>query len=429
MVSTKTTKKTKASIHLEGLEHLVKRALEIKASDIHIEPNEQIVKVRYRVGGLLRIGTKLPITTMNGLVVASKKLANLDYLETNKPQEGNFKYRYNDEDHIVRVQTMPLMNGEKIVLHIHTNIPNYPSLESLGYWGENLEQIHNSLAKMRGMNILASNGRNTNSMTLFSIANLLNHPPIKLGIIEDPISYKIEHAIHLEVSPIGVPYIQELNALDKDGVNVILLGNLPNQKIATTALRYSKNKMVFAGMNSISAASALHQLLRMDVDQEVVLARIGIIAGQTIVKKICAECAQEIVLDTKQKMELSNLIGNFEEEQVLSLAIQAERSELRNPRMNTLSKNKSIKNAWVANHRGCEHCGYTGYKNHILLTEVFNLDNPKTKGRFSLTSTRRSTINNIALESGMIPQIIDGVIKSMLGLVDFNDLLTINKVI
>jgi type IV pilus assembly protein PilB len=413
---------------IDGIVALIEKGMLLNATDIHIEPQDQKIIVRYRVGNGLQLGTKLPIGLINDLLGTCKNIAGLDLDDEVRSQEGNFTINIGGQTQTIRAQTIPLIVGEKIVLHIHSNSPKYQTLESLGYWGQNLDTLSSILSKLRGMIVIAGSGRNANSLTLYNIANLLNRPPLKIGTIEDPIYSKIDHVTQLEVNSFGTPFIKELGILEKQDINVILMSNLPNQQVAKIALRYAKNRMICAGLYSVNAVTALHQLLKMDTQVELLMARLEAVVGQTIFRKLCENCRQLLSINLKQKKQISKLMGDSSFKQINQLEIKAVKNKLGIVDKKLLSTPSSINYLWFANSHGCSECQHTGYKNHVMLAEIFNLTDEKIKSKLCQTNVRRATIEKVAYDSGMIPQTIDGLIKCLRGLVDFHDLIAFAKI-
>ena len=409
------------SLELKSLKHIISKGIDLEASDIHIEPRGQIVWVRYRVGDSLLLGTKLPIHTMEKLAHITKEMGNLNVKHSDRPQAGNFEISLNGERHDLSLSTMPVIDGEKIVLHVRHSLQRTPTLEDMGFWGDNLETIKSSLAKLNGMIVFASSSRSANAATLFTIAKILNQPTLRVVTVEDPIIYRIDHALQLEVSDSN-PFANQMIVASKLEPNVLILGNIPDSKTADIAFRSSHKSLVCAYLNTNDAVSALQLLKRIEVDQTDLVKNLKIVVGQTMVKRLCRNCRESLAPSPHFKKNVSDYLGSLTDLELHDLEKKARDTGLGKDLPLSINSDLEITRLWKANDKGCDQCNYTGYKEYVLVSEVLNVTKPTIRSLMGKPIQRNGFRKSSGKDSLMVPKSVDALIKCMRGIIDYRDI-------
>jgi type IV pilus assembly protein PilB len=212
---------------------ILEYAIKSGASDIHIEPRERHVQVRYRVDGVLREANKLPKRTMNALVSRIKILANLKIDERRAPQDGRFKINLNGRVFAFRVSTLPIADGEKVVMRILDESTEPLSMQQLGFWGLALDRINDAASQPHGMILVTGPTGSGKSTTLHSVLHILNRPEVNISTIEDPVEYKLEGVNQTQVNPVaGMTFAAGLRALLRQDPNVIMVGEIRDGETA-----------------------------------------------------------------------------------------------------------------------------------------------------------------------------------------------------
>jgi len=417
-------KSSNQSLVVSAIENLVDQASKLHATNIHIEPRDRYIIVRYRIGNDLRVGTKLPLSEFEELVRSSKTLARLDPEETKRPQEGNFNLNVNGQQHNISLSTIPLLNGEKVLFSLHSAALSAPSLEGLGYWGDSLETVKLSLSKHSGLIVIASNGRGANAMTLLCIAHYLNNPALSVGSIEDPIIYSIPHVTQMEISSHGPTYTQAMQRLVNQGANALLLSNLPDRRSASAAMRQAKKILVCASINSNSALSALRQFNKIGSSPEITMSNFNLVVGQTLVKKLCVSCRESFMPSAAQLKQMQKLVSSFSFSKLNKLEALASEAGLGSDLKNLGTTKTSVQRLWRASKRGCPECEHSGYFGYIMTTETVDMTSPSIKSQI-IKPLALEQLKTLAVKSGTIPQPTDGLIKCARGLIDFNDVVNL----
>jgi len=205
---------------------LLKHAVLQRATDIHIEPTEKEIVVRYRIDGILRSAMILPKNISSGLVARIKVLSNLKLDEHRLPQDGRFKIEMEDLKYSIRVSILPVIYGEKVVLRLLPETAKALTLEELGFWGESLEKVYSSLKKPVGMILISGPTGCGKTTTLYSMIQILNTPGVNISTIEDPVEYRMPGVNQTQVVPsIGLTFASGLRSLLRQDPDIIMVGD------------------------------------------------------------------------------------------------------------------------------------------------------------------------------------------------------------
>ena len=282
---------------------LLKHAILQSSSDIHIEPMENEVLVRYRIDGILHDAMTLPVIAKSGIVARIKVLSNLKLDEHRLPQDGRFKIETNEYKYSVRVSVLPVFNGEKIVMRLLPETTKGLSLEQLGITGGALEKIEIALKKPVGMILVTGPTGSGKTTTLYSMMEILNKPLVNISTVEDPIEYRMPRVNQTQVnSAIGLTFASGLRSLLRQDPNVIMVGEVRDNETASLAINASlTGHLVLSTLHTNSASGAIPRLVDMKVEPFLLASTLNIVIAQRLVRKLTEEKEEYYLQDSDLK--------------------------------------------------------------------------------------------------------------------------------
>lgn len=417
---------------------LIEYGVKAGASDIHIEPREDNIIVRYRIDGILREANKLPKKVHGAVVSRIKILSNLKIDERRVPQDGRFKIQIGGELYALRVSTLPISEGEKVVMRILNESGKPATLEELGFWGVSLETINEAITQPHGMILVTGPTGSGKSTSLFSVLSLLNKPSVNISTIEDPVEYKIIGANQTQVNPkAGMTFAAGLRALLRQDPNIIMVGEIRDTETAGLGVQAAlTGHLVFATLHTNNAATCLPRLLDMGIEPFLIASTVRVVVGQRLVRRLCLDCRQIYTPDSATLKQIADIFGIDNAavmKRVHQLEEQARESGVgrgvatkghSKPSSDGLATSDSkITQLWKANDEGCDTCGHTGYKGRVGIYEV--LDNSPFVQKLIVTNATSENIQDEAVKSGMITMEVDGFIKALRGQTTIEEILRV----
>lgn len=385
------------------------------ASDIHIEPTEKDILIRYRIDGVLKQIMTLPKSLQNGVTARIKILANVKLDEHMIPQDGRFKIQVQDERVAFRVSILPVYDGEKIVMRVLHEGTKPLSLDQLGFLDRERKIVDDAIAKPHGMILATGPTGSGKTTTLYSILGILNQPGVNISTIEDPIEYRMAGVNQSQVNPkVGFTFASGLRALLRQDPNIIMVGEIRDQETAEIAINSAMTgHLVLSTLHTNDAATTLPRLVDMGVPPFLVAYTANIIIAQRLVRKICQFCKKEYRLDQTAVAELAKA---FDIKKLAPLFKQNIKGwhEGDNP--------ESLKFYQGA---GCRRCGETGYKGRLGIYEVLEV----TPEIIKMINQRASAndINDYAHAHGMLTIFEDGLIKAKMGITSISEVLRVTR--
>lgn len=406
---------------------LIEHGVKWQASDIHIEPREGFVLVRYRVDGSLKSAHKMPLAAHQSLTSHIKQQAALRTSFPQTPQQGRFNTTVNDQNYDISVATMPVVGGEKVVLHVTTRVQSPLALNNLGYWGQALQTLQIAMGRSHGLTLVSAPRHHGRPTTLASLMGSLQNPGLNIVTIEEEIGYRIPHANQTVVNPkTGFTMLQGLQAALHQDPNVLLVGNLPDKSTAELTIQTAlSGHLIAAGMHSDSASGALLHLRALGVPPYVIATGVRTVVAQRLARKLCDSCKERYELSTEQFDVLRRVFGIHSAKALLrvhELETQATQAGIgTDSRLS--SNNHTITHLWRPNKNGCNDCGHTGYKGRTLLGEVLVVDDAIQKALHDPKQTP-AELQSIALKNPQfIPIALDGLVKALRGQIAIKDVL------
>lgn len=390
---------------------LLSHAVSERASDIHIEPEEKDVLVRYRVDGVLKNAMVLPKPVYRGIVARIKVLANLKPDEHRLPQDGRFKIEGEDYKFSFRVAVLPVFDGEKIVMRLLNDNLRGLSLEKLGFWGKALQAVRDEIEKPHGIILVAGPAGSGKTATLYSVLEILNTPDVNINTIEDPVEYRMARVNQTQVRhKIGLSFASGLRALLRQDPDVVMIGEIRDEETAEMAIHAALiGRLVLSTLHTDSAAATLIRLADLKIEPFLIAGTFNAIIAQRLARRLCPDCREKYRLD---KTTLNSLAEKFKMDKILSV--------INNEKISGQKKWETV-DFWKP--RGCERCHNEGYKGRIGIYEVLRA----TDGLRMLISKGASAaeIEEMAFKEGMISMIEDGFVKAVKGDTSLEEILRV----
>jgi type IV pilus assembly protein PilB len=415
---------------------LIEYAIRSSASDIHIEPRDDYVSVRYRVDGILREANKLPKKVHSALISRIKILSNLKIDERRVPQDGRFKIKIGSGVFALRVSTLPITEGEKVVMRILSESSKAATLEELGYWGKSLDEVNEAMRQPHGMILVTGPTGSGKSTSLFSTLSILNKPSVNISTVEDPVEYKIPGANQTQVNPkAGMTFAAGLRALLRQDPNIIMVGEIRDGETAGLAVQAAlTGHLVFATLHTNNAATCLPRLLDMSIEPFLIASTVRAVVGQRLVRRLCVDCREEVVPDVAILKQIAQIYGTGTgeimkrihqlEQQALDGGIGKTNSGKAKVDVTKLSTTESkISRIFKAHENGCETCGHTGYKGRMGIYEV--LANSSDIQKLIVSNATSDVIQNQSIKEGMVTMQLDGFIKALRGQTTIEEILRV----
>lgn len=378
---------------------LLKHAIIQDASDIHIEPMETELLVRYRIDGLLRDAMVLPKHAEPSITARIKVLSNLKLDEKRLPQDGRFKVDMNNEKVSFRVSVLPTYYGEKTVMRLlRENVSGF-TLEHLGFHGEGLDRIHYATTQSTGMILTTGPTGSGKTTTLYTILDILNTPDVNISTIEDPVEYQMKRINQTQVnSDIGFTFASGLRTLVRQDPDIIMVGEIRDNETASLAVNASlTGHLVLSTLHTNSAAGAVPRLMDMKIEPFLLVSTINVIIAQRLVRKLSENKEKHILT----KAELASLEKVVDLKRVLE-TLKAEKIVKPNDTWDKINFWKPVPSKED-----------DGYKSRVGIHEVLKVS-PGIK-EIIMRGGTASQIEEQAKKEGMITMIEDGIFKAVQG--------------
>jgi len=408
---------------------ILEYAIRSHASDVHIEPRETFVQVRYRIDGALKEVNRLPKNVLNALVSRIKILSNLKIDERRVPQDGRFKIKVGGKQYALRVSTLPVADGEKAVMRILDESDQAVSLESLGCWGKSLISINAAIKEPHGMVLITGPTGSGKSTSLFSILTILNTPNVNISTVEDPVEYKIPGVNQTQTnSKAGMTFANGLRALLRQDPNIIMIGEIRDNETADLAVQSAlTGHLVFSTLHTNNAATCLPRLLDMGIVPFLIASIVRVVVGQRLVRRLRHETRQSYQpTPEEQKMIISmfNLKPGQDFRYIHELEKQAAAEGIGGDTPLGTDEN-GIKTLWRANPDDNDDGAINGYKGRMGIYEV--LDNSVAVQKLIVTNATSNQIQNQAISEGMVTMQTDGLIKTLRGETTIEEVIRVTK--
>ncbi len=372
-------------------------ALELRASDIHIEPFESRLVVRYRVDGVLHEGESPPQRLSAAVISRIKIMANLDIAERRLPQDGRIKLRIEGRELDLRVSTVPTIHGESVVMRILDKGGVALDFPTLGFEPDTLARFAEALGRPHGILLVTGPTGSGKTTTLYTALTTLNQPGVKILTVEDPVEYQIEGINQIQVKPqINLTFANALRSIVRQDPDVIMIGEIRDLETAQIAVQSAlTGHLVLSTVHTNDAPSTISRLLDMGVEDYLLTTTVIGIQAQRLVRKLCPHCRETYQALPELVEELDLLHHGGAGPLTLFRAV------------------------------GCERCGHTGYRGRVGIMEFF----PMTENIVSLVMHHATAggIREAAVSEGMRPMYEDGVHKALRGETTIEEVLRVTR--
>jgi type IV pilus assembly protein PilB len=376
---------------------IMTQAVADRASDVHIEPTERDVRVRFRVDGVLHEVMHSPKNIQNGLISRLKVMADLNIAEKRVPQDGRMSMRVAGKQLDLRLATLPTVYGEKVVIRILDKSNALLQLSELGFQPEPYRRFERAFRKPYGAILVTGPTGSGKSTTLYATLNLVNSPDRNIITVEDPVEYRLPGVNQIQINPkAGLTFASALRSILRADPDIILIGEIRDRETAMIAVESAlTGHLVLSSLHTNDAPSAITRLTEMGVETFLVASAVDCVVAQRLARRLCEKCKEPYVPDPQELRE-----AGFTEEQM-----------------------GQIRQLYRA--VGCDACSRTGYRGRFGLYEVM----PMSEEIERLTVERASSeaIRAVALEQGMIDLRADGLMKAMQGLTSVEEIARVVK--
>ncbi|PIR58159.1 MAG: hypothetical protein COU71_00195 [Parcubacteria group bacterium CG10_big_fil_rev_8_21_14_0_10_38_31] len=391
---------------------LLRHAILERGSDIHIEPTDKEVIVRYRIDGVLHDAMVLPKSAADGIVARIKILSSLRLDEKRLPQDGRFKIETPEERVSFRVSILPVYNGEKVVLRLlHEGAKGF-SLEGLGFSESQIDSIQKAIRKPNGMILVTGPTGSGKTTTLYTVLDILNKPGVNISTVEDPIEYQMPRINQSQVKPeIGFSFSNGLRTLLRQDPDIIMVGEIRDNETASLAVNASlTGHLVLSTLHTNSAAGSIPRLLDMKVEPFLLVSTLNMIVAQRLVRKL-AKTKEKYFLnkdqlkDLEEVVDLDRMLGILKDEKVIDSNTSWDKIPF--------YKVKQTKDS------------SDGYFDRIGIHEVLAVT--ETVKSLVMKGSTSDEIEDQAKKEGMVTMLEDGIIKATQGITTIEEVLRVTS--
>ena len=377
---------------------LLEFAVKGRASDIHIEPEEEKTRIRYRIDGIMHEKLVLPKNVHEGLISRIKILCGMKIDEKRLPQDGRFSFRANDQEVDLRVSCLPTVHGEKIVMRLLKKSGGAISLTELGLRGMALKSLQEAVLRPHGIIVVCGPTGSGKTTTLYSALSKINTPKVNIITLEDPVEYEIPGVNQVQVNPAaGLTFANGLRSFVRQDPDIIMVGEIRDKETTGLAVQAAlTGHLVFSTLHTNDAAGAIPRLIDLEAEPFLLASAMTCVVAQRVVRKICPDCQEEYSAPAEVIADFKTILGNLYQ---------------------------SGDNPKLYRGKKCPKCNNTGYLGRIGIFEVM----PVTEkiGRLTMEKASASDIEKQAVQEGMITMKQDGYLKVLEGITTIEEVLRV----
>jgi len=386
-------------------------AVKSRASDIHIEPRDKVIKVRYRVDGILLNVMTLSKHIHPALISRIKILSNLKIDEHRVPQDGRFQIDLENCEIDLRVSISPIVFGEKVVIRLLDKSGKLITLEKLGLAGIAFKLVDEGSRKPWGMILSTGPTGSGKSTTLYAVLSKINSAAVNIVTLEDPVEYNIDGINQIQVNPkVGLTFASGLRSVLRQDPDVIMVGEIRDKETADLAVQSAlTGHVVLSTLHTNTASGVLPRLLDMEIEPFLIASTVNTVVGQRLVRVICSKCKEEYKATQTEIDAVKSTVGSLLPKKGDSHADKAF-EDLGYKGLPFVD----VTPYTLYRGKGCEECRNTGYTGRIGIFEVFHVS--EKMGKLLLTNATSDDIEDAAVSEGMITMKQDGYLKALAGI-------------
>lgn len=383
---------------------IVEFSIKSRASDIHIEPEENRTKVRYRIDGILQEKLSLPKSIHEALVSRIKILSEMKIDEKRIPQDGRFNFKVDGEEVDLRVSTLPTVNGEKVVMRLLKKTGGIPDLGDLGLRGTQLKEVEESILKPYGIILITGPTGSGKTTTLYSILSRLNKPSVNIMTLEDPVEYQIPGINQVQINPqAGLTFASGLRSFLRQDPNIILVGEIRDKETTQLAIQAAlTGHLVFSTLHTNDSSTAIPRLIDLGAEPFLIASVLTAVVAQRITRRICPHCKTSYQPVKQVEENIKSVLGNLYPKKFQSQPLLLYKGS------------------------GCNECNQTGYLGRIAIFEVLRVS--PTINRMILQQESAKNIEEQAKKEGLITMKQDGYLKALEGVTTIEEVLRVAEI-
>lgn len=403
------------------------------ASDIHIEPMEERLRVRFRINGIMTERLVLPKNLTGAVVSRVKILSNLKIDEKRTPQDGRFPLKVQDRKIDLRVSVMPTIHGEKVVMRLLDADTQGISLEETGLRGKGYKVFVDAMSVTNGIILVTGPTGSGKTRTLACSLMKLNDPKVNIISLEDPVEIRVPGVTQIQINTdVGLTFAKGLRSVLRQDPDIVMVGEIRDEETAQLAVQASlTGHLVLSTLHTNSAAAAIPRLLDMGIEPYLLASTLRTIVAQRLPRKVCKHCieaypASDEIMENIKKT-FSN-VPNFDVIQYVKKVVEIQKKKGENG--SSIMKEPGIgpdgkEILYLYRGKGCDRCGGSGYSGRIGIFEV--LDITEKISRMMLENISTLDIENTAVENGMLTMVQDGYLKALEGITSIEEVLRVSK--
>jgi len=385
---------------------ILEYAVKSRASDVHIEPQEENVRVRYRIDGILQEKYLLPRNVHDAVVSRIKILSNLKIDEKRVPQDGRFFFSADGNDVDLRISTLPTTYGEKVVMRLLKKSQKVPTLPELGLRGLALKNLMNAIQRPHGIIIVCGPTGSGKTTTLYSVLDIVATSKVNVVTIEDPVEYQMKGVNQVQVNvQAGLTFASALRSFLRQDPNVIMVGEIRDAETADLAVNAAlTGHLVFSTLHTNDAAGVPPRLLDMGAEPFLLVSSLNCVVGQRVLRKVCKDCVGEMDISPEVEEDMKKTLGPIYN--LLEDKFKKEGKKMTMPKI-----------------VGCEKCNNTGYMGRVAIYEVMPISEKISK--LIIEKAAASEIQKQAMVDGMLTMKQDGYVKVLEGVTTIDEVIRV----
>jgi len=385
---------------------ILEYAIKSRASDVHIEPQEDSVRIRYRIDGILQEKYLLPRNVHDAVVSRIKILSDLKIDEKRVPQDGRFFFSVDGQDVDLRVSTLPTTYGEKVVMRLLKKSQQVPSLQDLGLRGLALKNLMNAISRPHGIIIVCGPTGSGKTTTLYSVLDIVATSKVNVVTVEDPVEYQMKGVNQVQVNvQAGLTFASALRSFLRQDPNVIMVGEIRDQETADLAVNAAlTGHLVFSTLHTNDASGVPPRLLDMGVEPFLLTSSLNCVVGQRVLRKVCKNCVGEMEIEPDKMAELKSTLGPIYD--MIEDKFKKDGKKMTLPKI-----------------VGCDKCNNTGYLGRLAIYEVMPVTEKIAK--LIVSKGAASEIQKLAMEEGMLSMKQDGYVKALQGFTSMEEVVRV----
>lgn len=412
---------------------MLQYAVTAKASDIHIEPLEKRVRVRFRINGIMAERLSLPRDLAPAIVSRIKILSNLKIDERRLPQDGRFPIKIEDTKIDLRVSVMPTIYGEKVVMRLLESESDDITLETTGLRGNAYKTFVDALSVTNGISLVTGPTGSGKTRTLASSLIKINDPKVNIISLEDPVEIRVPGVTQIQINPdIGLTFANGLRSVLRQDPDIVMVGEIRDEETAALAVQASlTGHLVLSTLHTNSAASAIPRLLDMGVESYLLASTLRCIVAQRLPRSICKDCIEAYPAPPEVVKNIKEVFAGRSEFDLVPYLQRVYESKKASSNGDSITMRPPEVGAdgqpviYLYRGTGCDKCGGMGYSGRVGIFEV--LDVSEKISRMIMENASADEIKNIAVEEGMLTMLQDGYLKALEGITTIEEVLRVSK--